>query len=346
MNILFLYTEIAAYTEACFKELATRAKIYVVKYPINKEAPFQFSTMDNCTYYDRSQYTFSDLLELSKNISPQLLIVSGWIDKDYIKIAKHFRGKIPVVLTMDNYWLGTAKQQILRLISPFYLKRIFSYIWVPGKPQIEYAKKLGFREQQIKIGFYSANVNYYNRFHELFKEKKAENFPKCFLYVGRYVAFKNMQLMCEAFIEAVVEKQSDWELWCIGTGELWDNRIEHPQIKHIGFVQPDDMKEYVEQSGVFVLPSVVENWGVVVHEFAAAGFPLICSTGVGAASEFLQDGQNGFTFNPQKKAGLKDIFIRVMDMRTEELNCMGRISHELAQKVTPEIWADTILTFN
>jgi glycosyltransferase involved in cell wall biosynthesis len=346
MTVLFFYTEISAYTEACLEALASRAKIYVVKYPVNKEAPFQFSTIDNCTYYDRFQYTFSDLLELSKSISPHLLIVSGWIDKDYIKVARRFKNKIPVVLTMDNYWMGTFKQRVLCLISPFYLKRFFSHVWVPGKPQIEYAKRLGFKDKQIKTGFYSADTDRYNRLYDSFKEIKAVNFPKRFLYAGRYVDFKNMRLMCEAFIDAVEEKKSDWELWCIGTGELWDERVEHPQIKHIGFVQPSDMKEYVKQTGVFVLPSIVENWGVVVHEFSAAGFPLICSTGVGAASEFLQEGQNGFLFNPRDKTSLMNIFIGIISMTSEELNKMGKISHELAQKITPENWANTVLSFN
>jgi glycosyltransferase involved in cell wall biosynthesis len=346
MTILFLYSAISTYTEACLRAAAGKVEIHVVKYPVTSEAPFQFSKIENCTYYNRTQYNAEKLLNLCKTIQPDILIVCGWMDNDYLYVAKSFRKKIPVVLTMDNYWLGTTKQRFLCLISPFFLKRIFSHIWVPGKPQVEYAKKLKFEDHQIRTKFYSANVHLYNQFYDSFKEEKIANFPKRFLYVGRYVAFKNMQLMNEAFIEAVEEKQSNWELWCIGTGELWNNRIEHPQIRHIGFVQPDDMSGYVEQTGIFVLPSTVENWGVVVHEFAAAGFPLICSTGVGATSEFLQESQNGFTFDPYKKANLKDIFVRIMNMRPEELNCMGKISHELAQKITPEIWADTVLTFN
>jgi glycosyltransferase involved in cell wall biosynthesis len=349
MNIIFLYTELGEYFVSCVKELSKQIQIdfiHIFRWPVNSVAPFRFYFPENVVIYERNRYDKLKLVEQIESISPHLLIVSGWIDKDYIKVARQFKDKIPVVLTMDNYWLGTLKQRILCLISPFYLERIFSHIWVPGRPQIEYAKRLGFKEEQIKTGFYSAYTDRYNRFYNSFKEIKAVNFPKRCLYVGRYVDFKNMRLMCEAFIDAIEEKKSEWELWCIGTGGLWDNRVEHPQIKHIGFVQPEDMKEYVKQTGVFVLPSIIENWGVVVHEFSAAGFPLICSTGVGAASEFLQEGRNGFLFNPHDKTSLMNIFIAIMSITSEELNNMGKISHGLAQKITPENWANTVLSFN
>ncbi len=345
MIVLFLYTEIASYTEACFRALSAKAELHVVRYPLNKEAPFAFSSIPNCTFYDRWEYDTIKLEELCKRINPDLLLVSGWGDKVYLSVAKLFRKEIPVILTMDNYWQGTWKQHLLCIVSPSYLKRIFTHIWVPGRPQVAYAKKLGFNDTQIKTGFYSADVDLYNAYEKSFRDSKANNYPKRFLYVGRYVGFKNIQLMCEAFIEALKAKDADWELWCIGTGELWEQRIEHPQIRHIGFVQPRDMGPYIEQTGVFVLPSLIENWGVVVHEFAAAGFPLVCSSGVGAASEFLQINRNGFLFNPHKKEELIDVFNRIMSMPKDKLIQMGKISQELARSITPQTWVDTILTF-
>lgn len=345
MTVLFLYTEMAAYTEVCFRALAREAAVHAVRYPLNAEAPFRFSEIENCTYYDRPRYKDADLLELCKNIRPDILIISGWTDRGYMEAAQYFKGKIPTVLSMDNYWLGTLKQYALRLVSALYLKRIFSHVWVPGRPQMEYAQKLGFAARQVVPGFYSGDVALYSRLYDSSKALKSVCFPRRFIYVGRYVAFKNMQMMCEAFIEATGGQPAEWELWCAGTGELWNRRMKHPQIRHLGFVQPGDMAGYVAQAGVFVLPSIVENWGVAVHEFAAAGFPLICSKGVGAASEFLRENKNGFIFDPGKHNELKRIFNRVMLLPPEELNRMGEASHELARKITPETWAATAVSF-
>ena len=47
-------------------------------------------------------------------------------------------------------------------------------------------------------------------------------------------------------------------------------------------------------SDVFALLSLRETWGVVVNEAAASGLPLVLSDGVGAASDLLSDGENGY----------------------------------------------------
>lgn len=46
------------------------------------------------------------------------------------------------------------------------------------------------------------------------------------------------------------------------------------------------MTNLMKQCGVFILPSRIEPWGVVVHEFSAAGFPLLLSDQVGSAESF------------------------------------------------------------
>ena len=107
----------------------------------------------------------------------------------------------------------------------------------------------------------------------------------------------------QAFVELQTEQPNEWELWCLGIGDI--KPIEHPKIKHFGFVQPKDLATYTSQTGVFVLPSRFEPWGVVVHEFAASGFPLLLSNQVGAKEQFLQETKNGFEFKSENVSGLK-----------------------------------------
>ena len=47
-------------------------------------------------------------------------------------------------------------------------------------------------------------------------------------------------------------------------------------------MQPEDLLAFMSTGKAFVLPSTFEPWGVAVHEFAAAGYPLILSDAVGA----------------------------------------------------------------
>ncbi|SMO35261.1 Glycosyltransferase involved in cell wall bisynthesis [Saccharicrinis carchari] len=341
MKILFLYTELAGYVMSCFRALADKnTQVHVVRWPVNKEAPFEFDIPEGVTIYDRPNYTDEQLLDLVIGINPDKIIVSGWVDKGYLKVAKHFFNQVPTVLTLDNQWNGSFRQQVARLISPFYLKKHFSHAWVPGEPQAVYARKLGFGAK-IQTGFYSADTASFSKVYE--KKAAQTTVPQRLLYVGRYITAKGLDLLFDAFIEIQSETPSPWELWCLGAGEQYDQRPSHPQIKHHGFVQPTDMPQYLNETGVFVLPSRFEPWGVVVHEMAVAGFPMVCSSAIGATSTFLHHGENGFIFKNESKEALKTALKKVMNMDQATLKNMSLRSHELGMKHTPDIWAQIVI---
>jgi glycosyltransferase involved in cell wall biosynthesis len=136
------------------------------------------------------------------------------------------------------------------------------------------------------------------------------------------------------------EQPNDWELWCLGTGDL--KPVEHPKIKHFGFVQPLELNQFIKESGVFVLPSRFEPWGVVVHEFAAAGFPLLLSDAVGAKEQFLKIGQNGFSFKENSVSQLKSALTKYIQLSNQDLVKMAQVSNELSKSITPETWVKTI----
>ncbi|MCC9137330.1 glycosyltransferase family 4 protein [Pontibacter silvestris] len=344
-KILFLYTELAGYFIACVEALIKehQVEVHMVRWPINKEAPFQLAIPDGVTVYDKQQYSREQLIQLSQAVAPDLVFCTGWIDKDYLAVARTFKKQVPVLVGMDNHWHGSARQQIARLLAPFTLQRIFTHAFVAGAPQQKYALKLGFRKQDVLQGYYSADVRHFQKAYQESKFLKENVFPKRFIYVGRYVQQKGIQDMWEAFVQLQQELPNDWELWCLGTGPLEAEAAKHPNIKHVGFVQPEQMQEYISQTGVFVLPSHKEPWGVVVHEFAAAGFPLICSTEVGAATAFLKDKLNGYTFEAGNVAELKQAMKKVVLTSEADLLQMGEQSVTLALQNTPSKWAAKLL---
>ncbi len=344
-NILFLYTELSGYFLSCIKALteAYDAEVHIVRWPVNKEAPFKFTLPTGVKVYDKQQYSRQQLKGLAQEINPDLIFCSGWLDKDYLAVARSFHKRIPILVGLDNHWYGNPKQQIARLVAPFTLQRIFTHAFVAGEPQAIYARKLAFAPERIMQGYYSANVP---AFHEQYMQSlavKSKSFPKRFIYVGRYVPQKGLDILWQAFIELQNEQPNEWELWCLGTGPLEQNSTQHPKIKHFGFVQPDQLKDYISKTGVFILPSLFEPWGVVVHEFAAAGFPLLCSDKVGAASAFLKPGVNGYIFKAGDVVSLKNALKSVITKSDKELLQMGEESVSLALQNTPAIWADKLM---
>lgn len=342
MKYLFLYTEIADYFLSCCSELSNHGQVHVVRWPVNKEAPFKFPETTKITLYNKNDYSFNQLQDLVKNIKPDVIVCSGWIDKDYLKICKVYFKKKPTVLTCDTQWRGDLKQWVATILSRFTLLKIFSHAWVPGKSQKKYVKKLGFKEQNINLGFYSCNLPAFDSLFQKYFNIKSTNFQKRFLFVGRYYQFKGLNDLWQAFIELQKEQPNDWELWCLGTGDL--KPIEHPKIKHFGFIQPKDLEKYIAQTGVFVLPSRFEPWGVVVHEYAASGFPLILSSAVGAKEQFLEEGKNGYSFIPTDIQSLKKAMLKIVSKTDLELMEMGTCSNRLAQTITPKKWAKTLIS--
>lgn len=343
-SIVILYTELADYVINCVIELSQYTRVYLVHYPVNKEAPFHFQlSHPNIDFFDRSKMTRDDLFDLVSMVTPNIIYCAGWSDKEYLQVVKKYKEKIPAFLGFDNNWVGYFKQQLAVFYARIFISPLFKYAFVPGEGQKQFALKLGFKASQISTGAYSANLSYFNlQFKNQFPLKKNQ-FPKRFLFVGRYYEFKGIKELWEAFIELQDEMSNEWELWCLGTGDI--KPVEHPKVKHFGFVQPADLHQYTREAGVFVLPSRFEPWGVVVHEFAASGFPMLLSDQVGAKEAFLKEGENGYIFKANNKNSLKMVMKKMIQADSRGLIQMGERSHQLAQSISPATWAEKILRF-
>lgn len=342
-RLLFLYSELADYFLACIRKLTADhdAEVEVIHWPVNKEAPFAFSFPDGAKFVEKSQFTRKEIADKIKAFRPDFIYCSGWMDKDYLSVIKGYKDSIPVVIGLDTWWNGSLKQYAACFLSRFGLLNRFSHCWVPGNRQKQYALKLGFKEENIMTGYYTADVEYFSRVGEKCRVQKSAKYPHRFIYTGRYYDFKGITDLWNAFISWKQETDNDWELWCLGTGDI--RPIAHPAIKHFGFIQPKDLGKYMEETGIFIMPSRFEPWGVVLHEFCAAGFPVICSDKVGASEAFIQEGENGYIYAAENVNELKACMKKFAALPDEKLVAMGEKSKILSLKITPATWVDTLM---
>ncbi|MGP8214363.1 MAG: glycosyltransferase family 4 protein [Bacteroidia bacterium] len=320
----------------------TEVEVHIIHWPVNNEAPFVFAFPAGVNFYDRKQFDLKSLKAKVGSISPDFIYCSGWMDNDYLVVARDYKKKIPVVIGLDTKWEGTLRQRLACVLSRVTIRNVFSHCWVPGQMQKKYALKLGFGEDKIMTGYYSADTDYFKSLGEKASSIKQTHYPHKLIYAGRYYEFKGIKDLWEAFIQWQNETNSDWELWCLGTGDI--KPVIHPKIKHFGFVQPKDIEPYMMATGVFIMPSRFEPWGVVLHEFAAARFPLICSDEAGAAEAFLRDGENGYIYPAGDVEKLKQCITRITSLTDSTLLKMGDKSAELALKITTDTWAKTLMS--
>lgn len=343
MTYLFLYSELAGYTINCFSahmRLNPADEIHVVHYPVNPEAPFRFESVGGVNFYEKDELGMDGMYELINRINPDLILTSGWIDKDYTRLARMFRGKYNFVLCFDNIWRGTLRQRLLLPFARYVMRPLFKWCWVPGEQQKAFALRMGFPEQAIKSGFYATDISLFSNMGKNKPEPAGR--PRRFICVARYIPEKAYDLLWAAFADLYEAGFRDWELWCAGTGILYDQRMEHPGIRHLGFVQPAEMDYIVNNTDVFVLPSHFEPWGMVVQEFAAAGYPLILSTAVGAGSAFLKNGENGWLFDAGHEEALKDCLMKAMMSTDAELDEKGKLSQQLAGQSDALAWSQSL----
>jgi glycosyltransferase involved in cell wall biosynthesis len=344
MRILFLYTELAEYTMACLQALRKqKATIMVVHFPINPEAPFAFDQEAKAGFFDLSAIPdYASLEELVNRFQPDKIVCSGWINKWYLRICRKWSAKATCIITLDNHWNGGFKQQLMSILGKIWLSKWFKKIWVPGAPQKTYALRLGFPEQCIMTGFYTCDTERFEQMAADAYTTKNTSFPKVLLCVARYIPEKGYRELWSAFLQWQQESPNEWELWCAGAGKEFDQRVQHPKIKHLGFVQKQDWPSIISSTGVFILLSHFEPWGVVVQEFAAASYPLILSKQVGAGEAFLGS-ENGWTVASSQPADIVQVFKELGKKTDQELMEMAKKSQVLAMRLTPDSWATRLL---
>ena len=97
--------------------------------------------------------------------------------------------------------------------------------------------------------------------------------------------------------------------------EAWSRHIK--LIPHLGYIDRDgslkmcipvdsnvivhgyksayEIANIAVDCDAFILPSIYEPWGVVIHEMVSIGLPLIISRQVGAGDTFFQENLNGIS---------------------------------------------------
>src|SRR5690606_17129687 len=110
LRVLILYTELAEYVTANIREFVStnpQTEFLVVHYPVNAEAPFKFNEESHIQFIIYQQDSWSKTSEMCKNFSPDVVLCSGWSNRDYIAWISTYNKPCAKVLCFDNVWKNT-----------------------------------------------------------------------------------------------------------------------------------------------------------------------------------------------------------------------------------------------
>ena len=338
-KVLLLWAPLADYTVASMRQLASREDIelYIIYQAGDVNAPYdEFDLSFFKRSFAYSKQKEQHLAEFCQNLQPDVIIMSSWSYSFYMKVSKACRKRgTYVVSTFDGQWRATLKQRLGIIVSPFFLKPSIDNFFVPGDRQANFARKLGYPNPLM--GYYSAN------------DKRFANLPvnsgeKKFVFVGRLVSVKGISNLVDAYKKYRESVENPWNLMICGKGELQHLCENVEGIELHGFSQPSELPNKLASARCLVLPSLFEPWGLVIHEAALAGLPIISSYAAGASTFFVRDGQNGFIINPDEES-LCRAMIQVSTLSSEKYAEMSANSKTLGLLWTTEKWADYVYRY-
>lgn len=138
----------------------------------------------------------------------------------------------------------------------------------------------------------------------------------CYLYIGRLSPEKGVVLFCEAISELGLKGL------VVGDGFL-KNELEkkYPQIEFVGWASGEKKNSFMKRAKALVFPSLwLETFGLVVAEAKSYGIPCIVPDKC-AASEQIEDGQNGYVFKSGDLNSLKASILKyeITDLKMMQL---------------------------
>jgi len=279
----------------------------------------------------------AELVDVIRAFDPDAVLMTSWnYCKAYRAVMRSLPPSVVRILIMDNLWRAAPRQWVGRATHRWYVRPVADAAMVPSDRSEFYARRLGFATADVIRGSLSADV-------ELFGSppRSAEELGsrRSFLYAGRLVTHKGADILAAAYSAYRDLSDDPWQLHVVGMGPLESEFHGLAGVIVHGFLQPPQVAELMRASSCLLLTSRIEPYGVVLHEAAAAGLPILCSDFAGAAPGMVQDGYNGWIV----PAGYIDSWARAMTRMSalppQRLAAMSDMSRAIAARLNPRGWA-------
>jgi glycosyltransferase involved in cell wall biosynthesis len=310
---------------------------------------------------------------LLDEIQPQVVMIPGWADTAALAALQWcLHARRPAVMMSES----TAWDETRKSWKEFIKGNIVSLAaagFAGGTAHVDYLEQLGLTRERIFLGYDAVDNFYFEKKAAEIRKLKVENSKQCrlsekyFLASNRFIEKKNLPRMIEAYaqyrkkfegmsreVQAVStphylrseERKLPWDLVLLGDGALRqeleakasDLGVSH-WVHMPGFKQYPELPTYYANAGAFIHASTTEQWGLVVNEAMASGLPVLVSQRCGCTQDLVQDGVNGFTFDPYDTEEMAIRMFQFSNFPPLKLSEMGAASQRIIANWGPERFA-------
>ena len=281
-------------------------------------------------------------------IQPGVVVVPGWADSTALG-ALHWcvQNQIPTIIMSES----TAWDEPRKPWKEFVKRLIVglgSAALAGGTPHKDYLMQLGMPAGRVFLGYDAVDNRHFADKAAEIGNRKSEirnqyGLPgKYFLASARFVEKKNLPRLLQAYARyrqlasnsEIGNRKSEgtssrpspqggeggkpWDLVLLGDGPLRSSILHLRSslgldacVQLPGFKQYPELPAYYGLASAFVHASTTEQWGLVVNEAMASGLPVLVSNRCGCARDLVQEGVNGFTFDPYDVEQLAQLMVKI-----------------------------------
>lgn len=221
---------------------------------------------------------------------------------------------------------------------------------INGNETRNYLNQLGFRKVPSTQGLMVSDTSGLERNVTVFCEADRSSLKEhlkldqglTYLFVGQMVERKGVREMCCVWQNHQKDYPHD-NLVVIGAGilleECRNNYTKMQNIHFLGHINYDDIYKYYAIADVFLMPTLEDNWCLVVPEAMACGLPIACSIYNGGHSELVKKDINGISFDTLNPNDFLEAlaYFHSVDLKQFAIN-----SRKIVAGFTPEIAAEKI----
>ena len=266
---------------------------------------------DNVVYSKRGVFrrllSIRDAIVLYKEIKSADLLLTSFLFNRYSLTAIIFARLlgVPIVVWEEKtQFFNDIRSRINSWIQKI-ISRYVDTFFVLGQPQRKALQIMGVKDEAIFVANEYPGLDYSLVSSEPIEGLNIDG-KRVILFLGRFVAFKGIPFLLEAYSQ-LEDKYQDLLLLCVGKGPLEEklkNQAASLNLKNIvftGYVGKTEQVKYLfENSRMMVIPSIIsaeagcEGGPLVVLEALSAGTPVLGTTGLLSSEQFIQNGVNGY----------------------------------------------------
>lgn len=271
------------------------------------------------------------LLNIIRKIKPDVLITEGFFQwTPFVQLYGWFF-RVPVFVGYERtLYTERHNSRFKTFLRKLQDKSIAGYL-VNGTETKKYLLSLGISEEKIFVGGMSADSTGLRVSIKKWPIKEKQSFKSkyissnnglIFLFTGQMILRKGVNYLLNAWVKHT-QLYPDDKLVLVGGGvflEKWKEQYsKYSSIIFEGTIAYDEIYKYYAIADVYILPTIEDNWSLVVPEAMACGLPVATSIYNGCHVELIQDGENGFVFDTFNQESITNVLAKFHHMDLKKM---------------------------